>query len=512
MKIQKLPLAPLQSTGIAGLDHVLGGGLTPERVYLVEGELGSGKTTTGLQFLLEGARQGESVVYITLAESNEELQGVATSHGWSLDGIHIQEVIPSEDLLQPEAQYTMFHPSEVEMGGTLRKILLVIEEHKPARVVLDSLSELQLLADTPLRYRRQVLALKQFFASRACTVLLLDDKSAAGVDLQVRSIAHGVITLEQTVKDYGCERRRLRVVKYRGRSFRGGMHDYDIQHGGLRVFPRLVASESRVNTQRAQLFSGVEALDKLLGGGLEEGSSTLIAGPPGTGKSSLSAQFVAAACERGQASAMFLFEEATSNLLNRTDGLGMPVREHHSSGLLRIQQIDPAELSPGEFAASVCKAADDGARVVVIDSINGYLNAMPDERFLTTHLHELLTYLGQRGVVTILVGVQQGMVGGQTSTSVDASYLVDNMLMLRYFEHDGEVRQAVSVFKKRGSQHERTIRQFSLSSQGIEVGAVLRGFRGILTGVPVYVGETASIAQGDVGVVGSVLSPGAEDY
>lgn len=493
MKIQKSSTAAVLSTGIAGLDHILGGGLTPERVYLIEGEPGTGKTTTGLQFLVEGARQGESVVYITLAETHEELQGVAESHGWSLEGLHIHEVLPSENLLQPEAQYTMFHPSEVEMGATLRKILTVIEEYKPARVVIDSLSELQLLADTPLRYRRQVLALKQFFGSRACTVMLLDDRTAAGVDLQVRSIAHGVITLEQSVKDYGSERRRIRVVKYRGRAFRGGMHDYDIQFGGLRVFPRLVAAESRVITQREQLKSGIRALDDLLGGGLEEGTSTLIAGPPGTGKSSLSAQFVAAASQRGQPSAMFLFEEATSNLLNRADGLGMPVRQHYDSGLLRIQQIDPAELSPGEFASAVCKAADDGARVVVIDSINGYLNAMPDERFLTTHLHELLTYLGQRGVVTILVGVQQGMLGGQMSTAVDASYLADNVMMLRYFEHDGEVKQAVSVFKKRGSLHERTIRQFSLSSSGIEVGAVLRGFRGILTGVPVYVGESASI-------------------
>ena len=509
MKIQKSLLAPVLSTGIDGLDNILGGGLTPERVYLIEGEPGTGKTTTGLQFLVEGARHGESVVYITLAETIDELQGVADSHGWSLNGIHIHEVLPSESLLQPEAQYTMFHPSEVEMGATLRKILSVIEERKPARVVIDSLSELQLLADTPLRYRRQVLALKQFFGSRACTVMLLDDRTAAGVDLQVRSIAHGVITLEQTVKDYGSERRRVRVVKFRGRAFRGGMHDYEIQSGGLRVFPRLVAAESRVIAQRDQLCSGIDALDNLLGGGLEEGTSTLIAGPPGTGKSSLSTQFVAAAARRGQPCAMFLFEEATSNLLNRADGLGMPVRAHHASGLLTIQQIDPAELSPGEFAAAVCKVADDGARVVVIDSINGYLNAMPDERFLTTHLHELLTYLGQRGVVTILVGVQQGMLGGQMSTTVDASYLADNVLMLRYFEHDGEVKQAVSVFKKRGSLHERTIRQFSLSSRGIEVGAVLRGFRGILTGVPVYVGESASIesSMGDGGHQAVSLGP-----
>ncbi len=484
------------STGIAGLDNILGGGLTKDRIYLVEGEPGTGKTTTGLQFLLEGARQGESVVYITLAETTGELQSVAESHGWSMDGIHIHEVLPSENLLKPEAQYTMFHPSEVEMGATTQLILSVIDLRKPTRVVLDSLSELQLLADTPLRYRRQVLALKQFFASRSCTVMLLDDRTSAGADLQVRSIAHGVITLEQSVKDYGAERRRVRVVKYRGMAFRGGMHDYDIHVGGLCVYPRLIAAESRVMGSRAQLRSGLAQLDALLGGGLEEGTSTLIAGPPGTGKSSLASQFVAAAASRGEASAMFLFEEATNNLLNRTDGLGMAIRAPFESGLLTIQQIDPAELSPGEFTSAVCQAADRGCKVVVIDSINGYLNAMPDERFLTTHLHELLTYLGQRGVVTLLVGVQQGMLGGNMSTAVDASYLADNVLMLRYFEHDGEVKQAVSVFKKRGSLHERTIRQFSMSEQGIEVGEVLRGFRGILTGVPVYIGNATAAGDG----------------
>lgn len=489
MKIQNNSSEIFLSTGIPGLDDILGGGLTKDRIYLIEGEPGTGKTTTGLQFLLEGARQGESVVYITLAETAAELESVAGSHGWPVDDIHIREVLPSENLLQPEAQYTMFHPSEVEMGTTTQLILSVIDERKPKRVVIDSLSELQLLADTPLRYRRQVLAMKQFFASRSCTVMLLDDRTAAGIDLQVRSIAHGVITLEQSVKDYGAERRRVRVVKYRGMAFRGGMHDYDIQTGGLRVHPRLVAAESRVMQRRDQLQSGLSELDQLLGGGLEEGTSTLIAGPPGTGKSSLACQFVSAAAGRGQKSAMFLFEEAASNLLNRADGLGMGVRQAFDTETLTIQQIDPAELSPGEFATLVCKAADRGCKVVVIDSINGYLNAMPDERFLTTHLHELLTYLGQRGVVTILVGVQQGMLGGQMSTMVDASYLADNVLMLRYYEHDGEVKQAVSVFKKRGSLHERTIRQFSMSGQGIQVGAPLRGFRGILTGVPVFLGD-----------------------
>lgn len=474
----------LLSTGIPGLDVVLGGGLHPNRIYLIEGEPGTGKTTTGLQFLREGVARGEPVVYITLAETGEELSAVAASHGWTLDGIHLHQVLPTEDLLRDDQQYTMFHPSEVEMANTIQLILSAIETHKPTRVVLDSLSELQLLADSPLRYRRQVLALKQFFARRNCTVMLLDDRTAASADLQVRSIAHAVIQFDLAVKDYGAERRRVRVIKYRGRNAIGGMHDYNINHGGIAVHPRLVAAESRELREAGQIGSGLRELDLLLGGGLEHGTSTLIVGPPGTGKSSLAAQFVSACNKAGGKAAMFLFEESKSNLLNRADGLNMDLRGSVAAGRLTIQQVDPAELSPGQFSAAVIRAAHEGAKIVVIDSLNGYMNAVPDERFLTTHMHELLTYLGQRGVVTILVGIQQGMLGAMSS-SMDASYLADNVLMLRYFEDDGEVKQAVSVFKKRGSVHERTIRRFSMSSGGIEVGEVLRGYRGLLTGVPV---------------------------
>jgi circadian clock protein KaiC len=476
------------STGVSGLDTILGGGLVAGRIYVIEGEPGTGKTTTGLQFLAEGVRRGEEVLYITLAESVEELSAVSASHGWDMSGIRIHEVLPPPDLLKPEQQYTMFHASEVEMAGMLQQILAGVEEHKPARVVLDSLSELQLLADTALRYRRQVLALKQFFSSRQCTVMLLDDRTASTADLQVRSIAHGVIQFEQLVKDYGAERRRVRVIKYRGRNFIGGLHDYEIVRGGLTVFPRLVAADTRSVRERSQLKSGLDALDKLLGGGVEEGTSTLIAGPPGTGKSSLAAQFVSACMQRGERAAMFLFEESISSLLHRCDGMNMKLREAMATGQLSIQQIDPAELSPGKFASVVRAAADNGARVVVIDSLNGYMHAVPDERFLTTHMHELLTFLGQLGVVTLLVGVHQDMFGLGLSSGREASYLTDNILMLRYYEAQGEVRQAVSVFKKRGSLHERTIRSFSMSSQGIHVGEVLRGYRGILTGVPVEIG------------------------
>lgn len=479
------------SSGIAGLDEILRGGFTRDRLYLLEGSPGSGKTTLALQFLIEGARQGEVVLYITLSETAVELRAVAAAHDWQLEGVRIHEVLPSESILDPQEQYSIFHPSDVETGAVTKGILAVIEEFRPTRVVLDSLSELQLLAADQLIYRRQVLAFKQFFASRSCTTLFLDDRSSSNSDLQVRSIAHGVISLQRLPTDYGGIRRRLEIVKYRGIAFLEGMHDYKIMQGGIIVYPRLVAADSRTVIESRQFGSSLAELDAMLGGGIEEGSSTLIAGPPGTGKSTLAAQFVDSCLAQGQQAAMFVFEESAANLLRRAESLGMKLRAHLATGQLSLRQVDPAQLTPGEFVHVVCRAADNGAKVIVIDSLNGFLQAMPNEKMLATHMHELLTYLGQRGVVTFLIGVQQGMLGGNMTTAVDASYLADNVILLRYFEASGEVQQAISVFKKRGSEHERTIRRISITAEGIHIGPVLKHFRGILTGVPKIMNDPA---------------------
>jgi circadian clock protein KaiC len=474
------------ASGVLGLDDVLAGGLARDRLYLVEGVPGSGKTTLALQFLLEGVRSGEPVLYVTLSETEEELHAVAASHGWSLAGVAIRELVPSQSELLSDEQYTMFHPSEVELSETTKTVLDDVERVKPTRVVFDSLSELRLLAGNPLRYRRQILALKLFFAGRKCTVLLLDDLTSATQDLQIHSIAHGVLRLEQMYPMYGAERRRLIVLKYRGTRFRGGYHDFTIKRGGVETYPRLIASEHRPVTEAGRLRSGIEELDELLGGGIERGTSTLIVGAAGTGKSSLAAQFVAASAARGEKSAMFIFDESTNTLLTRAAGLGIDLAEARAEGRVSIQQIDPAELSPGEFVYAVRRAVDvQKCSIVVIDSLNGYLNAMPEERFLIIQLHEMLTYLGQAGVATILIGAHQGLIGSQMVTPVDASYLADSVVLMRYYELKGEVRQAISVMKKRGGAHERTIRDFRLEPGRIVLGPPLREFRGVLTGVPV---------------------------
>lgn len=472
-------------TGVPGLDDVLGGGLTANRLYLVEGTPGSGKTTIALQFLMAGAQRGESVLYVTLSETSSELAGVARSHGWDLQGIHVREMLPTPDSLEPDEQYTMFHPSEVELSETTLRILSDVDLIRPSRVVFDSLSELRLLAGNSLRYRRQILALKQFFAGRNCTVLLLDDMTAVEHDLQVQSISHAVLRLEQMHSDYGAVRRRLIVAKFRGQAYRGGFHDYKIERGGLQVYPRLVAAEHTAPTTHPRMPSGLDALDTLLGGGLERGTSTLFLGAPGTGKSTVAVQFAIAAAQRGECAALFIFDESLSTLRTRCEGMGMDLAPYLASGHIRVRQVDPAELSPGEFVHLIRLAVTEHAStVVVIDSLNGYLNAMPDERFLIVQLHELLSYLGQRGVATLLIGAQHGLIGMHMQAPVDASYLADAVVLLRYFEADGEVRQAISVLKKRGGAHERSIREFSMHHDGIRIGEPLRQFRGILTGVP----------------------------
>lgn len=477
--------APLASSGIAGLDYVLTGGFARRRLFLVEGVPGSGKTTLALQFLISGVEAGESVLYVTLSETEEELRAVSMSHGWDLEGIDIRELTSTPSALDGDELNTMFHPSEVELVSTMKPILAEVDKLRPQRVVFDSLSELRLLAGSPLRYRRQILALKQFFATRDCTVILLDDLTATDRDLQVQSIAHGVVMLEQLNSQYGSDRRRLRIVKYRGVNFRGGYHDYIIHKGGLEVFPRLVASEHRQEARSGKRASELPELDALLGGGLEEGTSTLIAGASGTGKSTLAAQFVVAAAKAGRRAAMYLFDERPDTLLSRCASVNVDLKTHVQSGMVTLKQIDPAELTPGEFVHAIKVAVEEaGADMVVIDSLNGYLNAMPEERFLTIQLHELLSYLGQRNVATILIGTHQGLLGGEMQAPVDTTYLADAVILIRYFETKGEVRQAISVMKQRAGYHERTIRELKLQHGRISVGEVLTQFRGILTGTP----------------------------
>ena len=437
-------------TNIPGFDDILNGGFIPHRLYLVDGNPGSGKTTLGLQYLLEGIASGEKCLYITLSETREELLAGAASHDWSLEGIEIVELIAEEKDLDGDTQVTMYSPSEIELNETTKKILDAVEKLNPSRVVFDSLSEMRLLAQNSLRYRRQILALKQFFIGRHCTVILLDDRTAEGSDLQLQSIAHGVITLEQLAPVYGAERRRLRVMKFRGTDFRGGYHDFAIRKGGIVAFPRLVASEHRQVFPRERIKSGVTALDTLLGGGPDRGTSTLLMGPAGSGKSTIAVQYAVAAAERGDHAVIFGFDESIETLEARTQSLGIQLRQGRDAGQVDLQQIDPAELSPGEFACRVCEVVErDQARVVVIDSLNGYMNAMPEEQFLTAQLHELLSYLGRQGVTTLMLVAQHGLIGTQMQAPVDTSYLADSVILLRYFEYGGKVKKAISIVKKR---------------------------------------------------------------
>ncbi|HKN85885.1 MAG TPA: ATPase domain-containing protein [Nitrospiraceae bacterium] len=484
------------STGISMLDAVLGGGLARNRVFLIQGTPGAGKTTLALQFLLAGAAAGEKTVYLTLSESRKELEAVARAYGWSLEQIVIKEVMPSLKSLQGESHYTMYHPSEVELGEVIKSLLADLDTTQPDRVVIDALSDLRMLAEHPLRYRRQVLALKQFFLTQQCTVLLLDDNINGHDEHQIRSVVHGVILLERWTPVYGGERRRLEITKIRGAKYQGGFHDYIIRRGGIEVFPRLVAAETRISSadgRGATVKCGVPGLDTLLGGGLNAGTSTLFMGPSGVGKSTVASQYALAAAQRGEPVLVFNFDETTETYLERSSGLGMDLYPYMKSGLVQMRQIDPAEVSPGEFADELRKAVSrHGVRLVIIDSLNGYLHAMPEERSLVLHLHELLTYLAQHDVTTILILAEHGMVGG-TQTSIEASYLADTIILFRFFEAEAAIRHAISVLKKRRGRHEKTVRELIIgetgAGTGIEVGPPLRRFRHVLSGTATYSGD-----------------------
>ena len=487
---------PKASTGISGLDYILGGGLARNRLHLLEGSPGTGKTTIALQFLMAGAEIGEPGIYVSLAETEIELRDGARSHGWEIGkGIEIFELVPPESVLDTQQHQSLLYSSDLELGETIQRIFDAIERLKPKRIVIDSLSEIRLLAQSSLRYRRQILALKHYFAQHQSTVVMLDDLTTESVDRAVHSIAHSVIHLDQLSPIYGGERRRLRVVKCRGQSFRGGYHDFIIAEGGVEIYPRLVAAEHRTELSGATISSGLPELDSLLGGGITTGSSTLILGPAGTGKSLIVLHYIAAAISRGEKAGLFVFDEELGLLINRAKAFGIDLEKMRGEGRLFIEQMDAAELSPGEFSHNV-RACVDGQsiRTVVIDSINGYQASMPEEQFLILHLHELLQYLNRQGASTFLTLAQHGMVGDMKQT-VDLTYVADTVIMLRYFEALGRVRRAISVVKKRTGRHEDTIREFQIGKLGLTLGQPLKEFQGVLRGVPTFVGKDGTLLE-----------------
>ena len=489
---------PKQATGITGLDTVLRGGLPTHRLCVIEGDPGAGKTTLALQFLLEGIRVGQRGLYITLSETADELEDIAASHGWSLSGIDLVELSSLSEFLQEEADYTVYHPSDVELGETVKRIRTEIERLRPDRVALDSVSELKILSQTHARYRREILGLKQYLAGKECTVVVLDDRTTRDGEQQLQSIAHGVIRMERQGREYGDTRRQLHIIKMRGVRFHDGFHDFSISTGGIEVYPRLSVDDNSSGEDQDQVSSGNHELDLLLGGGLDRGSSTLLLGPAGSGKTTLCSQYIMAALDRGEDVACFLFEESRTTFLARAAGFGIDFSQHLRSGLLRLVQVDPADLAPGEFAHRIRHLVErKGCKIVVIDSLNGYMNAMPNERFLLVHMHELLAYLGAHDVVTLLVMAQHGMLGVGMHSAVDVSFLADTVVLLRFFEAMGEVRQAISVVKKRRGSHERTIREMRLGPNGVRVGEALRDFEGVLTGVPRFRGEDARLFAKD---------------
>jgi len=489
--------SPLVSTGNAGLDAILAGGLPANRLYLLEGAPGTGKTTLALQFLLEGIRGGEQVLYITLSETYDELAVVAASHGWDIDALDVFELESAADVLGGGTEQSILHPWEMELGETIQLIQHEVERVKPARIVFDSLSEMRLLAQDSLRYRRQVLALKQFFGGRNATVLLVDDMTGgeSGADAHLHSLCHGVITLERLTLDFGASRRRLQVQKLRGVDFVAGYHDLAIRKGGLEIWPRLVASSHHRAFSGEPTASGVNALDHLLGGGPLRGTCTLITGPAGTGKTTITLQYIDAACRRGERCTIYQFDERIGTLMARAKAFNLDMDKHIADGLLVIEQVDPAELSPGEFSWRARRqVAERGARMIVIDSLNGYLAAMPQEQHLVLQMHELLSYLSQQGVVTFLINPQSGLLGSM-ATNLNISYVADAVLLLRFFEAEGRIRKAISVLKNRGGMHEDCIRELRIDAQGLRVGDPLSQFKGVLTGTPEYVGAASPLLE-----------------
>lgn len=486
----------LVQTGVPGLDDVLFGGFPGDHVYLVEGTPGTGKTTLALQFALEAARAGEKVLYVALSETASELGAIADSHRWDLNGISLFEVIPVEGVLTSSEEYTVFHSDEVEMVQTIRLILDRVDQEQATRVVIDSLAELRLLARDTIRYRRQVLALKQYFTKKQVTVLLLDDRTSEALDLQVHSLVHGVVLLERLSREYGVNRRRLEVLKLRGANYMEGFHDYVIQQGGIAVFPRLVADHHQNSMPKELVSSDMKGLDDLLGGGLDRGSATLVLGPSGCGKTTISLKYAVAAFGRAEPVAVYTFDEGVSSILTRGDALGMNLTESLRQKKVTIQQVNPAELSPGDFAYRVRQSVEkDKAQIVIIDSLNGYMTAMPQEQYLSLQMHELLAYLNEQGVVTILILAQQGLLGSM-QTIVDLSYLADNIVLLRFFEAAGRVRRAISVVKKRNSNHEQTIREFTIGlPDGVSIGRPLDEFQGVLSGLPQFIGDPGSLSK-----------------
>jgi circadian clock protein KaiC len=484
------------SSGSPALDYILRGGYAANRIHLLEGEPGAGKTTLALQFLLEGVSKGERCLYITLSESKDELLHVAGTHGWSLDGIEIFELVPPELSLDPEREQSIVYASDLELGETVQMVKDEVTRIAPGRVVFDSLSEIRLLSQGSLRFRRQVLALKHFFAQHTCTVLFLDDLTQMQEDLGLHSLAHGVIRLEQLAQPYGAERRRLRVYKMRGRAFRGGFHDFAIRRGGLEIFPRLVAgSHPEEGGERRPARSGIDEMDTLVGGGLDYGTTALVIGPSGAGKSTIVLQYLHTGMARGEKALVISFDETERVFQRRAEGLGMDVSAAQASGLLHFQQVDPAELSSGELAAIIRAHVEQGVRMVVLDSLSGYQHAMPEEQHMMLQMHEISTYLNQQGVLTFLVLAQSGMIG-QMHSPVDLTYLSDAVLLLRFFEAEGEIRRALSVVKKRTGAHEATIRELKIDGTGLQVGPKLAGFRGVLTGTPTVADGTKLLEQG----------------